>query len=468
MKDPNTRVARLYGTYGMYALAFSPDGRRLAAGNSDGTTRVWDTTDLQADPVILRGHERWIRQIAFGPDGRRLATAGADETVRLWDLDSPWNEPATVRGQFGGNAVAFHPDGRRIAVSDPGHSIPIKGNSIKLWDLGAPGTPPVVVQDGESPHLLAFDARGRLLAGEGEDGVCKVWEVEDPMREPILLKGDESAIRDLVFSPDGRELFMIQASGAIRRWDLGRRTESAATMHVAQGPRKAIALHHGGRWLAAAGDDEEVRLWDLTTPGSAPEVIKVPGEVISSLAFDPLGRWLAGGSQDENVRLWDAHKFSSPARILQGQGEEVAFSHDGKWLAATGGGAVRIWNLNHIEAEPVTLPDHPSMITKIAFGFDDRRLITVCDDGSIRLWSLGVKDLIDIAERVAGRNLTFAEWRRYFPGSPYRPTFLDLPIPDPQPIDETIARNLTAEEWREAFPRQPYRKTFPDQSIPGK
>ena len=68
----------------MHAVAFSPDGRRLASASDDGTVRLWDPA-TGAELAALTGHTGQVTAVAFSPDGRRLASAGWDGTVRLWD-----------------------------------------------------------------------------------------------------------------------------------------------------------------------------------------------------------------------------------------------------------------------------------------------------------------------------------------------------------------------------------------------
>jgi WD40 repeat protein/tRNA A-37 threonylcarbamoyl transferase component Bud32 len=66
------------------AVAFSPCGTCLATGSLDGTARVWDTR--QSQPLVeLHGHTGWVSSVAYSPDGTRLATGGDDGTARLWD-----------------------------------------------------------------------------------------------------------------------------------------------------------------------------------------------------------------------------------------------------------------------------------------------------------------------------------------------------------------------------------------------
>ena len=75
-----------HGSY-VYAVAFSPDGKRLATGIADKVIRLWDVAS-GTQVGDLHGHTSYIHALAFSPDGTRLVSASGDYTVRIWDTRS--------------------------------------------------------------------------------------------------------------------------------------------------------------------------------------------------------------------------------------------------------------------------------------------------------------------------------------------------------------------------------------------
>jgi hypothetical protein len=179
------------------ALAFNPDGRRLASAADDGifsfvrgdgykgTVKVWDTK-AGKKLFILSGHTGIVHGVAYSPDGRRLASASADQTVKVWDAITG-EEVLTFRGHKSlVYAVTFSPDGRRLASGSADRTIKIldAATGEEFLTLRVPA---VGVSD------LAFSPDGwRLTAVMGFDGTLKVWDVSPSgqgREEEAITKG---------------------------------------------------------------------------------------------------------------------------------------------------------------------------------------------------------------------------------------------------------------------------------------
>ena len=152
----------------MYGVAFSPDGTRLAATESDGQIHVYAVAGGELQLSLAQG-ALTVYDAAFSPDGKLLATVSWDGTAQLWGM--PSGEPVrTLRGHsdrlYG---VQFSPDGRSLATSSADHT-------TRLWDVATGG----IVQTLPGPEFnsLQFSPDGRALIVGGEDGTARIYTLE--------------------------------------------------------------------------------------------------------------------------------------------------------------------------------------------------------------------------------------------------------------------------------------------------
>ena len=107
-------------------VAFSPDGRWLAAATIDNEVRLFETHSGQL-AQIFQGHTDWVRTVKFSPDGKSLVSGSDDQTLRLWDV-ATGRCLKTLRGHGDRvRCVAISPDGRLIVSVSSDHT-------LKVWD----------------------------------------------------------------------------------------------------------------------------------------------------------------------------------------------------------------------------------------------------------------------------------------------------------------------------------------------
>jgi WD40 repeat protein len=251
------KIARALGAY-VHALAFTPDGRRLAWACRT-TVTLWDTQEREVW-LRLGEHNGIVTRLAIRPDGRFLVTAahefrGSGEhqlEARCWDLKRGGAErtdvwarlPAELREDLtrGVWTVAFAPDGRTLAVGMAGalHLIgwPSGDYRGRLGQRGA--------------RSLAFSPDGALLAVAPRKSEVQLWDLGSP-REPHTLKGHKRYPKCLAFSPDGATLVSSDMDGAIFFWDVAGRRERAR-YDWGIGSVWALAFAPDGMTLAAGGD----------------------------------------------------------------------------------------------------------------------------------------------------------------------------------------------------------------------
>jgi WD40 repeat protein len=309
---------------------------------------------LQAEAVHritfgLQGPGNDIYGLTFTADGSVAALAYfggyrpqtqtyADGQIKLWDV-ATGKELATLRGHArGAGCLAFSPDGR-LLVSVGTAVLPDAPGEVKLWDVTRAAEVATFPAFTNGFASLAFSPDGKVLAlGEAaaydaqaqtfKAAGIRLWDVE-LRKERAVLKGFPGSVAALAFAPDGKTLASANQND-IKLWDVTTGAERATlTGHV--GPVLCVAFSPDGQFLASGGEGPwtqkkgpgparrrgEVKLWDVRT-GKEQVALdgQPPGEPVNRVAFTADGKGLAAVMADV-VKLWDTNSGKERARVLR-------------------------------------------------------------------------------------------------------------------------------------------------------
>jgi WD40 repeat protein/transcriptional regulator with XRE-family HTH domain len=315
--------------------SFSPDSRRVAVANLDGSPRVWDLSTGQ-ELLSLHGHAAICDAIAFSPDGQQIATGDQSGVIQVWDSTS-----GQVLLSFGQGGVihdlAYSPDGSRLATAN-------EDGTLVIWEP-ASGQPLLSLPRLPGMYGVTFLSNSLRLVTTHQDGTAKVWDATTGQLL-LTLAGHVSTVVDVASSPDGAQIATAGYDGSLRIWDAAPGRE-LTTLYAHTDQAWEVRYSPDGARLATVGLDGFARQWDARTGRLLLEL--APGEPLNSLTYSPDGRALAAGGMDGSVFVWDALTgqplLSAAAHQALVSGE--AFSPDGRFLVSgSWDGTQKVWQLS--------------------------------------------------------------------------------------------------------------------------
>jgi WD40 repeat protein len=230
MSKPDADPVSIFVPGSVSSVAFRLDGRMLGAGASDGIY-LWDLPYERGESAFLQHPVNdVVNAIAFSPDGNRVASGNLSAGVRVYDLRDLEAEPLVLEHEHVDD-VAFSADGYLLASI--GIAAGAKGSPVKIWDLRqAPPTAVMLPRDQAQGRCIAFSPDNRWLATADQNGGVNLWEVSQitsPDARPLELGGEVWG-DPLAFSPDSARLASGNTEGEVRLWDLRELPRSASTV----------------------------------------------------------------------------------------------------------------------------------------------------------------------------------------------------------------------------------------------
>jgi WD40 repeat protein len=454
LRDVATGQTRSVGARGgaITDIAFSDDGKTIAAANIDNTATVYDANGDRLH--TLRGHDGWVVGITVTPV--HILTASYDNTTRVWTR--------------GGEPVSVIPRALPVRqVSDTGWLLGLETTTTSVWKLAdgaqildklcacatlAPignqiataddatvivrelpsGTPRELGTAGARVSELVYSRDAKLVAALTHAGTVTVFEITSGKN--WTYRGLGERVFSAAFSPANAWLAAWTAGGAVHLIDLAAR--DGRVLHGTAGPARftsdaevitrdpekrflawstqpggarviagggGIAISPDGKLLASGMRGWALRLTELAT-GTHRDLAGHDANVLA-IAFSPNGALLAAIDANKRVRLWDVAAGKSvllPGRAIR----SIAFAPDGRTIAAPGDQqSVRVWDVTTGAIRDFA--GHAGGVVEIAFAPDGKQLASAGIDGTVRIWEIasGAGRVLG-AHEGATRGLVFA------------------------------------------------------------
>jgi WD40 repeat protein len=357
-------AAPLHAAQALRALAFSPDGKYLAATSAEpnevGHATVWE---MPSGKLLFSHKEpKGIPSVAFAPDGKHLVIGTFTENALVVDTTT-WAIARRLAGH--GNAargLGFSHDGKTLAISS-------YDGFVKLWDTAAwTNTRTLDKLHTNWIYTVAITKDGTTLATGSADDTAKLWDLGTGKN--LHTFRHDGLVRRLLFTPDDRYLIYGSWDGSVAIRD--RRTGAWLASFDRFGSPYDVALSLDGKTLAFVASSARLLAVDLNPATDALrenlkrlmkgwddddlEIRNRASKQVAALGMPALGelRRVAKEATDPEIRLRarlarSAILAPEPLfhfRHLEGEMESVAFGPTGR-IVATGGvqGVVRVWNL---------------------------------------------------------------------------------------------------------------------------
>jgi WD40 repeat protein len=373
-------------------VAFAPDGKRLASAGPLGAV-LWDVSTGEkllrlrkrsASPVAGSRAAKGPGVLVFSPNGRYLAADPGHE-LHVWEVATGQLLPAFGPRPGTTGQVAFLPDGKTLAIG--------VGNQVQFWDV----TWGEEVRQFRLPLDFAFTALalgGKVVAAVrlGRPSSLGLWDVETgkPVRD--LPGSDRFRGRSLACSADGK--FLAGSWGdTLELWDAatGKHLQQLRGLgDLGREPQPtSAAFSPDDKTLLAPGDRGTLRLWDVAS-GEKVCDFGEPDRYASSVAFSPDGKLIAaaGGYPGDELSVWEVATGKALHEAPGARGVDSAvWSPGGNRLASLGGEALWVWETDTGRATRC-IDTGQEGVRLLAFSRDGRRLLTCSTDEELtfRVW----------------------------------------------------------------------------------
>ena len=397
-------------------VGYSHGGRLIVTASADGTAIVWDAhTGAQLHRFVARGA---LNNAVFGADDQSVYTTGGDGLLMAWDVKGA--SRLLTLGEDAPSATGREP--YLLSLPAPDGQTVARVRTGKLWfedaRTGRRVTRPVPNKD--TYFVWSPDARW-LLSG-GENDVIRLW---DKSTAAVVAKARIGEGSDLlaVFSADSSKIHVREAASVITTLDRASLRPAYDDIRLGTGVWALLPHPTDGSLIALQYDGSFTRVRPETGEilSRAPPGLLPSEDQMGALSSD--GALMAAPDANHNVRLLDLESLKWVGPDSQTPvGTHIIYAPDGSQFATLQPERIQLWDGQTGEYQAsLPLPSRRTLLS-VSYLPDSTGLLIAATDG--RTWSVDTRTSawVQRACRTAGRNLTRAEWKQYFPNMRYAVT----------------------------------------------
>jgi WD40 repeat protein len=378
------RFAQGMGT--IFDLTFSPDGKLLAAGGTDGQVHLWEVATGRK-LFLLTGHDGWVRTLCFSNDGRYLASGSGDRTIRVWDMNTGQCLHILTGHQDIVWLVYFAPNSSIIFSID-------RLREIKVWWLKREQA--MISIQIPDPNIWGGNidlSKGRIVLTSPQGVMVRsLWSG----KQQVMDLPAHQKVQNTVVSPDKKYLWGANFDKEVYCWSI----ETGQVVHTIAGHGSKVAN------IVFTADDQRIitaskdciKVWNLRTLDCLQSIRPQQESIVTSIYSD--GKTIATASGNGVVQLWD---LDTEACLTNFSGRTkrflaASFDQTGQQvIAGRDDGLVLSWSLSDQSVIPdVQYIGHRDIIRWIAISPSNNYIATASHDGTVRLWDRQTGECLNI------------------------------------------------------------------------
>lgn len=386
-------------------LAFDSNSKYVAAAGDNKIGYVFDVNSSSTKPIAeLKGHTARLRAIAFSPDGTKVATGSDDRNVSVWNVASPAKPIKSLNANHYVFALAFSQDGKSLAAA-AGLDRSVRVWETSKWALRRRFTGPVYYV-----HKVVWAPDNKTLFSASEDlsvwfhdvdtgSSSRILNINNDFRAPIALSKDGTRI---VVVPTGTSTALVMRTSDDKKlFELKGHT----------GRINDVAISNDGSWIVTGSVDKTVRVWNAND-GKLVKTLTGHTSNINAVAISPNGMLIASGGNDKQVRVWEIDSGKT-VYILNKHLEtirDVTFSENGLLLGtASDDGTAKIWQVANGQLEQTLSAGLVGPVYAVAFHSNNKTVATAGYDRNIYTWDVTTGSMLKSwgAHSSLIRDLTF-------------------------------------------------------------